>query len=850
MHDQSPVNLLRAVSSCAVILCLFGGVALQPARAKELLSNPGFEATDNGTATGWRPFEEGYELSRDIRRSGSYAIRCTNPDANSRRGATATITLNQTRARPIIVEGYSRAEAVSGFMNNDYSIYLDIIYMDGTPLWGQTAPFSTGTHDWERKQVLVWPAKPIREVYVHALFRHHSGTVWFDDFSARELDPLETFDGQRLTAPRLPANVPSGWFVRDVAAGSPIVSAREASGRLGIEVRPLRPSPKNWHSVRVQDLRGTERCVSVYYVERVKGTPQWWWQDMRRRIPVRTDGEYANLTRLGVGATGSQSLYPLACITSSQGSVAWGVPPEQGAVVVRLGFHAPSRLLYAVFDVALCPDNEANSAGGRGFATLNVLSWPIASEWGFRAALAGYYARFPQHFKRRALAEGIWIPFTDPATVENVADFGIAYHEGDNSVESDDRLGILSFRYTEPMTWWMPMDPQVPRTYEAALSIAEAHRGSDRPWERGQAQALWHSGTYAPDGRFNVEFQNAPWTNGAVWVLNPNPRLPAPPGEATKATLAFGPEVVRSLYERQGGGVLDGEYLDSLEGWADVLDYRPESRRYSSVPVTFETHGFRPVVPTWFSVYELTRYMSAELRRRGKLLMANATPWRLHVFAPFLDVMGTETNWLPGGHWRPDPDEIFCLRQALSYRKPYLLLQNTDFDRFDSTYVERYMKRCLFYAVYPSMFSLDASTRNYWTQPQWYNRDRHLFRRYVPLIATLSKAGWEPITGARTSDAKVYVERYGSDYLTVFNDSDRPRSVTLDILSSSVAPGRSLERVTEVLAGRQVPLKRMASGSGAPRIENWRVSLTLGAEEVLLLRLHWLPKPSPKRSSP
>ena len=41
-----------------------------------------------------------------------------------------------------------------------------------------------------------------------------------------------------------------------------------------------------------------------------------------------------------------------------------------------------------------------------------------------------------------------------PATVAGHADFGIAYHEGDSTVASDDALGILSFRYSEPMSWW------------------------------------------------------------------------------------------------------------------------------------------------------------------------------------------------------------------------------------------------------------------------------------------------------------------------------------------------------------------------------------------------------------
>ena len=99
--------------------------------------------------------------------------------------------------------------------------------------------------------------------------------------------------------------------------------------------------------------------------------------------------------------------------------------------------------------------------------------------------------------------------------------------------------------------------------------------------------------------------------------------------------------------------------------------------------------------------------------------MANYTPWRFHAMAPLLDVMGTETNWMPGGQWTPESDETMCLRRTLAAGKPYLLLQNTDFDAF-APFVEEYMARCMFYGILPSMFSIDASTRNYWTEPTWY----------------------------------------------------------------------------------------------------------------------------------
>lgn len=821
--------LLGVLPACAA--------SSQAQRPRALLVNGGFETVDGSAARGWAPFEMGYRISRDVHRDGLVSVFCRNVGADDRRGAAATIALNQREPRPLVVSGYSRALDVGGFRNNDYSIYLDLTFVDGTPLWGQTAPFSTGTHDWERRQVLVWPQKPVREVRVYALFRHHTGSAWFDDFAAAELDPGSTFDGQAVAVPVLGASARSGWFVRDVSAGSGIVAAAHALKRLGIRCDQAKATRAWETALRVRGPRGRTRCVTVYYVERFAARNARWWSDMRRSVRCRGSGEYANLTHLGVGATGMQSLYPLGCVSDERNARAIGVPAGGVPSVTRIGYHAGSGLLYAAFDVALTPDNLHNSADGRGSAEVTVARWNASAEWGFRSALERYYAMYPAAFRRRAMKDGLWIPFTDPSTVQGLADFGIAYHEGDDSVASDDRLGVLSFRYTEPMTWWMPMPSATPRTYDAALAMVREHLTKGPLETRSLAQAVVNSASMDEHGRYNVEFQNAPWTNGAVWNLNPNPHLPCPQGEATKASLSFGADVIKRLYGTGDRGTLDGEYLDSIEGWSDVLDYRPESLRHATACPTFAADSLRPVAPTWFSVWELASHMRRELLNRGKLLMANATPWRLHVFSGLLDVMGTETNWLPGGTWRPDSDEVFCLRRSLCYQKPYLLLQNTDFERFGHAEVERYMKRCMAYGVFPSMFSADASTRNYWTQPQWYNRDRRLFKRYVPVVSRLSAAGWEPVTHARTSDPMVYVERFGPGYLTLFNAAPDRREVRVRVLPTAPARLAAAALLRDEISGAAYRAEAPAAISHDAQRGGRVFRFEIGSEECLVLRV-------------
>ena len=828
------------MTGIGILLLGIASFVPQQHQAPNLISNPGFESVTSGRASGWEPYERGYQLDTAVKHSGNEAIRCTNTSPSDGSGASFVITLNQTVPTPMVVTGWSRAENVSGSSNSDYSIYVDLQYTDGTPLWGQVAPFRTGTHDWQRARVLILPAKPVKSARVYALFRNHTGTVWFDDIHAYQVSGAGIFDGQPISAPRLPAHADWGWFARDVARdgaveplyiGGPSSGARAQAGvrRLGLAIVQVKHTPTG-STLRVADTTGQTRALTLYYVERARIPNPIWWNDIRNSMRVGAPGDYWNLVRVAsVGALGMQSLYPFACVTNARSGVMLGIPPDLGPRVYRLGYHAATGIMFAAFDMALTKENLANrDTFGRATCSATIVRARFAGAWGFRAAVATYVHMFPQAFRRRTDALGLWIPFTDPATVQHPEDFHFAFHEGDNSVATDRKLHILSFRYTEPMTWWMAMDAAVPRTYEEAIKIAEQYRNGPNPELRHWGEALWNSASMDDAGRFNVLFANAPWTNGAIWVLNPNPKLPHSPNEWTKARLSYDPTAPAQP------NAPDGEYLDSLEGWAEVLDYAPRSIAYSQAPATFTTDTHQPVIPTWFSVWELADYMSRHLHARGRLLMANGTPWRFSIFMPLLDVAGTETNWLPGGTWRPDSDAVFNLRRTMSYHKPYLLLQNTDFDRFGHDMVERYFNRCLFYAVFPSMFSADASTHPYWQEPKWYNRDRDLFVKYIPAIQELAKAGWEPIPYASSAQAYVYIERYGKDHLAVLNASQSPNTaqITLDI-PSFTGRRKGTWTLVDILTHERIPAS--ASGRFA------RFVIPLQAEEARAFRLEQNP---------
>jgi len=123
--------------------------------------------------TAWRALEEGY------RGEGS-VFSCDNgANARGRRGVLQRVVLNQQRDQPIVASAWSKAEGVTGTIDSDYALYLDLEFDDGTELWGQVAAFRTGTHGWQREEVVLFPEKPIKSVDFNLLFRDQAGKAWF-----------------------------------------------------------------------------------------------------------------------------------------------------------------------------------------------------------------------------------------------------------------------------------------------------------------------------------------------------------------------------------------------------------------------------------------------------------------------------------------------------------------------------------------------------------------------------------------------------------------------------------------------------------------------------------------------
>ncbi len=846
-------------------------VAAEVAARPERLQNADFENNANGAAPPWYGWMQGYEVLEEGGRNHSRGVRCAPANNETQHGASQLVTLNQKQARPIVVTGWSRAEQVDGTADNGYSIYLDVNFRDGDHLWGQTACFSIGTHDWEQRRLVLAPEKPVASLTVHALFRGHNGAVSFDDFSLVEMgDDAAIFENVLVSAFRPPA--PSGSFVsvgdanglqlkidqktgapaalelsqtqlgagglpvfvRDVGAASPFVSPAPGAWRvtteegrvalegectslhgLSLKLQAVARDGAIEIACEVIDTGGADRAVTAYVPFPLSGA--WMWaQDMRREKPAQ--GLCINSFRTGAGATGARSSYPLVALSGERGGLALAVPLDEPRHH-RLAYDADHGLLYAAFDLGLSP--ETQRAPGR--ATFRVLLYPFDPKWRFRAALERYYRLFPAAFEKRVPREGLWMAFTDISTLPNHEDFGFAYQEGAPNAAWDEQHGILSFPYTEPMTTWFKLPPETPRTYDGAMAhLNSLIEKQDDPLH-ASASAVRVSSVHDGDGRSILSVVNAPWCDGCVFALNADPSLPVTGVDPVNR----GQAELRRLEKAEG----DGSYIDSYEFWANSIDYNRAHFTNLDFPLIFDTQSHRLGILTAFSTFAFQRELAKAMHAQDKLMMANGALASYDFCAACLDVLGTETNWMPGGTWQPMTDPELCFRRALSFQKPYCFLMNTRYADFSLDLTERYMQRALAYGMFPGFFSENASTDCYFANPKYYEPARPLFRKYVPLIQRLAKAGWQPITHAVSSVPEVYVERFGQPgtsevFFTVLNDSTQDR--TADIRVDLTALGMN---------GREVGARELITDRGLAWSDSARLTLELKPEQAALLRL-------------
>ena len=556
---------------------------------------------------------------------------------------------------------------------------------------------------------------------------------------------------------------------------------------------PLRKS--RLYSIHLRNLSGTDRALTLVVPFRLPVDTQnvQWLPAPDQVIEIGRDDaqEYSLTTRTAAGV-GRLGLWPMAGLrlektdtTDSLNGVTeqtepanmtnhantasvdgeyreyWIQMDPDAPAVSRIFYNAATRELCVAFDLGFSPEksdaelrfrfiqqrwsNPSLSVPNANVPTHSPVEWAYRAEW----QKSPFYIGID---RRRIAAQGLWMPFAAISKVPQPEDFGFRFKEGNDETDWDDAHHILTFRYTEPMTWWMSMQGvEKPWTLEKAIAEAERLAATGNR----DAMAWKTSAMHDSNGQPIAQILDTPWCNGAVWSINSTPGIV---GDATDYANKFGSNVVESLYGKSPSTPqtfvdqpeqtvgLDGEYIDSSEGYVTrELDCRRDHFAATQTPLTFENTTQQPAIFRGLVTYEYTKALADETHRRGKLLMANSTPSQLWWLAPKLDVLGTETNWNWGGKWQPMSIHEMVYRRALSGTNAYCYLQNTNFDLFTPNQIDRYMQRSVAFGFFPGFFSADASTGHYFSRPELFERDRPQFKKYMPVAQLLTQAGWEPV---------------------------------------------------------------------------------------------------------
>jgi hypothetical protein len=208
-------------------------------------------------------------------------------DAHARRGLSQRVVLDQKRPAPIVASAWSAAEGVSGTPDADYSVYLDLVYDDGTQVWGQSSPFKTGSHDDQQVRVVFVPDRPVKELSFNLLLRGHAGKATFRDpkltVLAADVSGV-VFDGEPVV---LKGPARSGFQVRDVAAGGDFVHIDKEALGVKLEARRTDGQGGEVFDVSLHDDSGRDRALSLVYTVPVPADGARWLDDPRRCWAVR-----------------------------------------------------------------------------------------------------------------------------------------------------------------------------------------------------------------------------------------------------------------------------------------------------------------------------------------------------------------------------------------------------------------------------------------------------------------------------------------------------------------------------------------------------------------------------------
>lgn len=492
-----------------------------------------------------------------------------------------------------------------------------------------------------------------------------------------------------------------------------------------------------------------------------------WYDSLSKSRIIDTDEVYSNWYKLGDKRF--FSLYPYSSLNFGSNGISYGVALDSPRIF-RIGCSQKDGY-FIEFDFGMSEE----AAKFPSSASFNFIIFSSNAEWGLRAAANKYFSFFPELFRKRNTREGIWFAWNERNLMKWPLDFGLMFDSTcGETIFFDAYYGINFFYYQEPygsgIEWRdknlknripanVPYDDIVKQIKDDSLSkIKEVPtlEGNVNYVDAALKSAIENEISSFSIGR-----------DTSYLFSNSDPELPL--GRLALDRVRFWeettPQAARKFY---------GEYLDSIVPWwwAHQEDYKKEHFKSADIPLVFSYETGKPVRLGIMEAYELFSEISKRTHEYGGLMLGNTWAPIQTFCANLFDIIGA------GEYTTDQPVEHFHYLRGLSFQKTLSFIDPGLVEgSLKEWEIEKRFNKCLAFGVFPGTYPF--------RDPGKYERLRHFYKKYIPLIRLVSDEGWEPLTYASASHPALNVERFGTIkknlFFTILNTSDSVIDFTLDI---------------------------------------------------------------------
>ncbi len=707
-------------------------------------------------------------------------------------------------------------------LSSGLTLYL--FEQDSSGAWTKTGvPSLTGTNGWKAYAMTITTGPNTVQGYLKAYVYSGYGTVWLDDVKLSDV-----FGGDQPVAFGGTVTSSGGVLTQTASTDGLNLSAKFTSVGSAIKV-----------DATLTDTTGADRGVEVAFRLPLDIAGWTWDNDFITPMTIDSGTRYEKLDTSFAGQTRghTHSIYPFATVHNSAAAFSLAVP--MGPLMERFSYD-DTQGFRVTYDVGLSPATTQSPSK----AIFSFWIYTNTPKWGMRSAAEKYYALNPASFTTSATVLGAWaLGNTKPlSSVPNSGDFGWGYEEGNSNLAFDNAHGIVGTHYISCPAWEINISgysSQPP--YDVLVDTLNAALDSTGTTVDGiptadMAAAVIASSPYDQDGLYQLSY------NSYFWYGNKLQQYPV----AAYSTMTNGVYPPRLQYSvdnqiasaQSDGNTLGGIFLDNTTSdFGNVENYRKSLWAYNKGPLSFSYRTGETVQYLGDAMADYTGALRSYLNDQGMILMASSNPGSYVWFAPNIDVIGSEVAGA-------DNFDRTYARRTMSYGKIWTPLYVPGSTTQTQAKVLAYLRQALLLGYLPGFNGV------YWDNSSLYERDRSLFKLYMPLIKTLAQAGWKPVHYATSSDASTLLERFGDAaagtfYVSAQNSGTSPTSVQLTLDGAGLGiPASTAVTVQELLSNTARSVTR--NGSNITFSE----TLDPGETTVYAVLLGSIPTPTVSSLSP